>query len=95
MLSKEEQKKIRKELRSYSKRFDEQDANKKNLANRAVIEHRRRLLEEWRAWRARVEEDLREEESALGKTDKGQEVEGEVIEEIVEEIIEETEEIVP
>jgi translation initiation factor 3 subunit B len=95
MLSKDEQKKIRKELRSYSKRFDEQDANKKNLANRAVIEHRRRLLEEWRAWRIRVEEDLREDEAATGKEDKGQDVEGEVIEEIVEEIIEETEEIVP
>ena len=56
LLSKEDQRKVRKNLREYSKIFDEQDFNKKNLANKAVVEQRRRLLDEWRAWRARVEE---------------------------------------
>ena len=58
LLSKEEQKKIRKNLREYSKIFDEQDFEKKNTANRAVVEKRRRQLEEWNAWRERVIEQL-------------------------------------
>ena len=93
LLSKEDQRKVRKNLREYSKIFDEQDFNKKNLANKAVVEQRRRLLDEWRAWRARVEERLREE--GWAPKQDGAEAEGEVIEEIVEEVIEETEEVVP
>jgi translation initiation factor 3 subunit B len=91
LLLKEEQKKIRKTLREYSKVFDEQDFNKKNLANKAVIDHRRRLLEEWRAWRARVEETIVHPTEAA---DEGKEEEGEVIENLEEEVIDETEEIV-
>jgi translation initiation factor 3 subunit B len=53
------------------------------------------LLEEWRAWRARTEEEVLEETGAAGKAEKGLDADNEVIEEIVEEIIEETEEIVP
>ena len=95
LLSKEEQKKVRKNLREYSRVFDEQDFNKKNLANKAVIESRRRLLQEWRAWRKSMEEILRDEgiptESETNQEPAG---EGEAVEEIVEEIIEETDEIV-
>jgi translation initiation factor 3 subunit B len=94
LLSKDEQKKTRKNLREFSKIFDEQDFNKKNLANRAVVEHRRRLLDEWQAWRASVEEQLREESGDVVTEKVQPEGEGEVIEEIIEEIIEETEEIV-
>jgi len=90
LLSKDEQKKVRKNLRDWSKTFDEQDFNKKNLANRAVVEQRRRLLEEWRAWRQQVlEEELYDPDTATQANEDG---DGEVIEEIVEEIIEETEE---
>ena len=89
LLSKDEQKKIRKNLREYSKTFDEQDFAKKNKANQAVIEQRRRLLDEWRAWREQIEE-------RVGKISHTEANAGdlEVIEEIVEEIIEETEEVV-
>jgi translation initiation factor 3 subunit B len=100
LLSKEEQAEIRKNLRNYSKLFDEQDLAKKNTANRQVVEHRRRLLQEWLAWREHVvkllkEEglDLEEKEAKLPAGKKA-DVEGEVIEEIVEEIIEETEEVI-
>ena len=92
LLSKEEQKKIRKNLREYSKIFDEQDIARRSKADREVIEHRRRLLQEWNSWRERVEELLevedlvvKEEEDSEGK---------EVIEEMVEEVIEESEEVV-
>ncbi|KAF4555274.1 Eukaryotic translation initiation factor 3 subunit B [Elsinoe fawcettii] len=102
LLSKEEQKTVRKNLREYSKVFDEQDLNRKNTANRAVVEERRRKLEEWRAWREKTERLLREDRADLGLKEKseeeeaaGQEGEGtKVVEEIVEEILDETEEVV-
>lgn len=100
LLSKEEQKTIRKNLREYSKIFDEQDLAKKNTANKAVIEHRRRLLSEWRAWRETTEEELRAARRDYGLPEDGVVVEGEkegdeeVVEEMVEEIIDEKEEVV-
>lgn len=101
LLSKEEQAEVRKNLRNYSKLFDEQDLAKKNTANRAVVEHRRRLLEEWQAWRRHIAEMLEEEgledivvEKRQVKEAAGADADGEVVEEIVEEIIEESEEVV-
>jgi len=94
LLSKDEVKKTRKNLREFSKIFDEQDFNKKNLANRAVVEQRRRLLDEWVAWRKSIETYFEDEEIEINDT-KDDDGEGEVIEEIVEEIIDETEEILP
>jgi translation initiation factor 3 subunit B len=103
LLSKEEQKQIRKNLREYSKIFDQEDADRGASADLAVVEHRRRLLDEWLAWRAGVEDDVKMEREARGlpldpveglirKTDES---EYQVIEEIMEEIVEESEEIVP
>ncbi|PMD62192.1 eukaryotic translation initiation factor 3 subunit B [Hyaloscypha bicolor E] len=102
LLTKEEQKQIRKNLREYSKVFDQEDADRGASADLAVVEHRRRLLDEWLAWRAQIEEEVATEREARGlpldpieglvkKTD---EEEDQVIEEIVEEIVEETEEII-
>lgn len=102
LLAKEEQKQIRKNLREYSKVFDQEDADRGASADLAVVEQRRRLLDEWLAWRSAFTADVKEEREALGlpldpveglirKTEEG---EGQVIEEIVEEIVEETEEIV-
>ncbi|KAI9717540.1 MAG: Translation initiation factor 3 subunit b [Candelaria pacifica] len=104
LLAKDEQKQIRKNLREYSKVFDEEDQYELDTANIAIVEHRRRLLDEWLAWRAGEEERLREdrldmglpedaeEESAARQQEEG--AEDAVVEEIVEEIMEETEEIV-
>jgi translation initiation factor 3 subunit B len=97
LLSKEEQAEIRKNLRNYSKLFDEQDLAKKNTANRQVVEHRRRLLQEWLAWREHVAQVLKEQGvdiENLNGQGKKKDVEVEEIEEIVEEIIEETEEVI-
>lgn len=102
LLSKEEQKHIRKNLREYSKVFEQEDADRGASADLAVVEHRRRLLQEWISWRESVDEEVKEEREArglpqdpvvalLGKTDED---EDQVIEEIVEEIVEENEEIV-
>jgi translation initiation factor 3 subunit B len=96
LLSKEEQKKVRKNLRDYSKIFDEDDYNKKNQANRAIIEQRRRLLSEWLAWRAQIIEELKEDSAEVHRAEEAKhgDDDAEVIEEIVEEIIDETEEVI-
>jgi translation initiation factor 3 subunit B len=102
LLSKEEQKQIRKNLREYSKVFDQEDADRGASADMAVVEHRRRLLDEWLAWRDQVEEDVRAErrerglpEDPLESLIKDTEGEDQVIEELVEEVVEESEEIIP
>lgn len=102
LLNKEEMKNVRKNLREWSKQFEEQDAAKKNTANRAVVEQRRRALDEWLAWRERTEAELREEREDLGLDDyspeeqaaEEEEGEGTYVEEIMEEIVEETEEFI-
>ena len=104
LLSKEEMKTVRKNLREYSRQFDETDAAKKSSANKAVVEARRRMLEEWLAWRERTEDALVEERRELGlgevseeqavlRQDDALDGEGRVVEEIFEEILEESEEV--
>ena len=98
LLSKEEQAEIRKNLRNYSKVFDEQDLAKKNTANREIIEARKRLLEEWLAWRESQIDMLKEMGAEIelngGKVQQEEDGDVEEVEEIVEEIIDETEEVV-
>lgn len=102
LLTKDEQKQVRKNLREYSKQFDEQDAAKKSSASKAVIEQRRRLIEEWQSWRAQVIDDLRQlredfglpadPEKAAQAEAEGEE--GQMIEEVVETIEDEKEEVI-
>ncbi|KAI6816168.1 Eukaryotic translation initiation factor 3 subunit [Hortaea werneckii] len=105
LLSKEEMKNVRKNLREYSRQFEEADIAKKSSANKAVVDARRRMLEEWLAYRERTQEDLLEERRDMGVPDiseerkalmVGDEVDGEgkVVEEIFEEILEESEEVI-
>jgi translation initiation factor 3 subunit B len=103
LLSKEEQRTIRRNLREYSREFDEEDRYAVDIANTAIVAERRRLLEEWDAWVEREREYVREEREALGIPDPNEELElqrtrsaaseGEqVVEELVEDVIEESEE---
>ncbi|KAI7164239.1 hypothetical protein KC352_g26371 [Hortaea werneckii] len=98
-------KNVRKNLREYSRQFEEADIAKKSSANKAVVDSRRRMLEEWLAYRERTQEDLLEERRDMGLPDiseerkalmVGDEVDGEgkVVEEIFEEILEESEEVI-
>ena len=106
ILSKEEQKQVRRNLREYSKIFDDQDQQRKTTANRALIDQRKRLLVEWYEFEQATKEELRELRlDALARDDLPEteeedeeeeelaEGEGQVVEEIVEEIIKETEEV--
>ena len=107
LLTKDEQKQIRKNLREYSRQFEQEDAERGASADLAVIEARRQILHEWYVWRASVEDDIAEEREIRGlppqpaadeqQKQAAQDDEGEqqVIEEIVEEVLEENEEIVP
>lgn len=94
---------MRKNLREYSRQFEEADVAKKSSADKAVVEARRQQLEEWLAYRRRTTQDLLEDRRELGLPDISEqraalEVEDEddtkVVEEIVEEILEESEEII-
>ena len=103
LLSKEEQKQIRKNLREYSKDFEEEDRIADDKEKGAVVEERRRMFSEWLAWRENELEELRadrremglpedlEEEAKAEKAADGEEAK--VVEEIMEEIVDETEEI--
>ena len=99
-LSKEEQKQIRKNLREYSKDFEEQDRIEEDKEKGAIVEERRRLLSEWIAWLEREREQLREERQDLGleveepkEEDGEKEKGGKVVEEIIEEVLDEVEEV--
>lgn len=96
LLSEEEKKKIRKNLRQYSKIFDEEDLAAGDANAARVIAARRKAIEEWYAWRKKAEKQMLEERKAAGKELRSAVDEGksETIEEWVEEVIEETEELV-
>jgi translation initiation factor 3 subunit B len=66
LLSKDEQKQIRKNLREYSRVFEQEDADRGASADLAVVEARRRVLDEWHAWRAEIEAEVVEEREVLG-----------------------------
>lgn len=100
-LSRDEQKTIRKNLREYSKDFEEQDRIEEDKEKGAIVEERRRILSEWLAWREKEEEELKAERRELGLREDiedeedadGKDGEGAVVEEIMEEVLDEVEEI--
>ncbi|KZO96016.1 translation initiation factor eIF-3b [Calocera viscosa TUFC12733] len=87
LLSKEQQREIRKKLREYSKQFDEEDAAEESSVSAELIAARRRLIDEWNAWRTKVKRELKEEK---GKRQQERGHAQEKVEEYVDEIIEET-----
>lgn len=90
LLPKEHKKQIRKNLKDYSRVFDEEDAAEESNVSAELIAHRKRLVDEWNAWRS-----LRKKEIGEDKPQKAQKDEKkEEIEVWVEELIEQTEEIV-
>ena len=105
LLSKDDQRTIRRNLREYSKEFDELDKELEEGANIAIVEHRRMLYQEWYSWVERELEDVRDEREELGLSDPNEELElqrtksiasegDQVVEEVFDELVEETEEFV-
>ena len=97
MLSPVKRKQIVKNLRQYGREFDETDQLEEMNVSSELQAQRRRLVDEWNAWRQRTKKELEEERKAQGKVQKAMEVMDqaatEVLEEWVEEVIEETEEV--
>jgi translation initiation factor 3 subunit B len=95
LLSKEQQKTIRKNLREYSRIFDEEDATEEGKVSAELIALRKRLVDEWNAWRARCKREisgsrnLRKAGVALEEGDEEKEEVAEWIDEVIEQIEEE------
>ncbi|CAE6454682.1 unnamed protein product [Rhizoctonia solani] len=93
LLTKGQQKEVRKNLKEYSRVFDEADAAEESHADKELVAQRRRLLDEWNAWRKKVRPEVQERMARLGKKAKGRE-DREEVEEWLEEVIEEVIEVV-
>ncbi|KAJ7504483.1 translation initiation factor eIF-3b [Mycena galericulata] len=61
LLSKEQQREVRKNLREFSRQIDQDDAQEDNEISAELVAYRKRLVEEWNAWRVRCRESLRED----------------------------------
>ncbi|KAJ3389670.1 hypothetical protein CcCBS67573_g05180 [Chytriomyces confervae] len=98
-LTLEEQKAIKKNFKEYSKEFDVVDAKETSKIDKAVLEKRRALWNDWVSYRRRCYEDwtreaeLRGEIIGYDREDDARQAVKE-IEEFVDEVIEETEEII-
>ena len=97
LLSREQQKKIRRELKEYSRQFDEDDAAEENRGSAEKLAQRQREIAEWDAWRQRNNARLAAARKQLGKELKKaqpKEEDEEKIEEWTEELLGEEEEVV-
>ena len=95
LLTKDLQRKVRRELKEHSRAFDEQDQAEENRGTAEKRAQREREVAEWNAWRKRNIERLvvarRERGLELVKNDTTAE---ETVEEWIEDLVQETDEIV-
>jgi translation initiation factor 3 subunit B len=98
LLTKEQKRNIRKNLREYSRAFEEADAAEETTVSAELVAQRKRAVDEWNAWRVRVAEELAEVRRARGKRGelarKQEEEDKEEIEVWIDEVIEQIEEVV-
>lgn len=92
LLTKEQQRQVRKNLREYSRVFDDEDAKEHLTVNAELIAHRKRLVDEWNAWRARSKKEFAESRGQSFSVDQDGDGDKEEIEVWVEEVIEQIEE---
>jgi len=95
LLTKEQQRQIRRNLKEYSRAFDEEDATEESNVSAELIAHRKRLVDEWNAWRARCKRDIADEKHGGQRLERvGGEEAKEEIEEWIDEVVEQIEEVV-
>lgn len=95
LLTKEQLRQIRRNLKEYSRTFDEEDAAEESNVSAELIAQRKRLVDEWNAWRIRAKEDVAAEKGKKGLVKEEAKVEEEEKEEIevwIDEVIEQIEE---
>ncbi|GBE80122.1 Eukaryotic translation initiation factor 3 subunit B [Sparassis crispa] len=100
LLTKDQQRQIRRNLKEYSRTFEEEDAAEESNVSAELIALRKRLVDEWNAWRAQCKEEMTEERKRRGKKiereserheESKEEIEvwiDEVIEQVEEEVVE-------
>lgn len=91
LLSKEDQRLVRKNLREYSRAFEEDDAADESNVSAELLSLRKRLVDEWNSWRAKCIEEM----GSLRRT--RQDIVEEATEEIevwIDEVIDQKEEVV-
>ena len=92
LLTKEQQRQIRKTLREYSRVFEEEDAAEETNISAELIAHRKRLIDEWNTWRAQCEEEVSDKRKGKKGERRGDEAKEEIevwIDEVIEQIEEE------
>lgn len=92
LLGKEQQKAIRKNLREYSRVFDEEDAAEEGKVSAELIAQRKRLVDEWNAWRVRCKREISGHKVGKTGVEEAKEEIAEWIDEVIEQIEEEVEE---
>ena len=80
-------------MREYSRAFDEEDAAEESSVSAELIALRKRLVDEWNAWRALCRKDNAEEKGGKHAASQAPE-EKEEIEVWIDEVIEQVEELV-
>ena len=98
LLAKEQKRAIRKNLREYSRAFEEADAAEETTVSAELVAQRKRAVDEWNAWRVRFAEEVAEVRPMRGKRGelptRKQDEDKEEIEVWVDEVIEQIEEVV-
>jgi len=98
LLTKEQKRTIRRNLREYSRAFEEADAAEETTVSAELVAQRKRAVDEWNAWRVRVAEEVAEDRRTRGRQGElptqEQEEDKEEIEVWIDEVIEQAEEVV-
>ena len=102
LLTKEQKRNIRRNLREYARAFEEADAAEETSVSAELVAQRKRAVDEWNAWRLRVAEDIAEvrphaQRASTGpaaRKEKEEEEDKEEIEVWIDEVIEQFEEVV-
>ncbi len=95
LLTKEQLRQIRRNLKEYSRAFDEEDAAEESNVSAELIAQRKRLVDEWNAWRIRAKEELAADRGGKKAAPRQKEEVAEEKEEIevwIDEVIEQIEE---
>ncbi|KAJ7682801.1 eukaryotic translation initiation factor eIF2A-domain-containing protein [Mycena polygramma] len=90
LLSKDQQRQVRKNLREYSRQFDQDDAEEDNEVSAELVAYRKRLVDEWNTWRITRKADSGMARASIKEVDVGRLEEVEVW---VDELFERIEEI--
>lgn len=99
LLTNKQKQKVRKNLREYSRAFEEADAAEETTVSAELVAQRKRAVDEWNAWRVRVAEEVAEARRERGRRGEASEREREEedkeeIEVWIDEVVEQIEEVV-